>query len=82
MIMKAEEVSVPVVITSMCNMGVYEHDFGEGKQIWFYYGNVSLVNFISLCETRVGGGLEAVVSLGKEEMVIFENDPKLNSTGH
>ncbi|KAK1401625.1 Transferase, Chloramphenicol acetyltransferase-like domain protein [Heracleum sosnowskyi] len=77
MIMKSEEVSVPVVITSMCNMGIYEHDFGEGKPIWFYYGNLSLVNFISLCETRVGGGLEAVVSLRKEEMVIFENDPEL-----
>ncbi|WOH14377.1 hypothetical protein DCAR_0933896 [Daucus carota subsp. sativus] len=77
MIMKSQEVCFPLLITSMCNMGVYEHDFGEGKPTWFYYGNVNLVNFISLCETRVGGGLEAVVSLKKEEMAIFENDPEL-----
>ncbi|KAL1802313.1 hypothetical protein ACET3Z_030960 [Daucus carota] len=77
MIMKSQEVCFPLLITSMCNMGVYEHDFGEGKPIWLYYGNVNLVHFISLCETRVGGGLEAVVSLKKEEMAIFENDPEL-----
>ena len=35
------------------------------------------LNFISLCETRLGGGMEAVMSLSKEEMAIFENDPEL-----
>ncbi|KAL8155409.1 limonoid 7-O-acetyltransferse-like [Apium graveolens] len=75
--MNSEETSVAIWITTMCNMGVYELDFGWGKPVWFYYGNVNVANFISLCETRVGGGVEAVVSLSKEEIAIIEKDPEL-----
>lgn len=75
--MSSDQISFTLWITSMCNMGLYEHDFGWGKPVWFYYCNLKLVNFISLCDTGAGSGIEAVVSLSEQEMAIFENDPEL-----
>lgn len=49
-----------------------------GKPVWFYYCNLQkLVNFISLCDTGAGGGIQAIVSLSEEDMPIFENDEEL-----
>ncbi|XP_017238888.1 stemmadenine O-acetyltransferase [Daucus carota subsp. sativus] len=73
----SEETSFSVWITSMCNMSLYELDFGWGKPAWFYFCNLYFTNFISLCDTGTGGGIEAVVSLREEEMAVFENDPEL-----
>lgn len=60
MMMNSEETSVAIWIITMCNMGVYELDFGWGKPVWFYYDNVNVASFITLCETSVGGGAEPV----------------------
>ncbi|KAK1392165.1 Transferase, Chloramphenicol acetyltransferase-like domain protein [Heracleum sosnowskyi] len=76
-IMTSGELSFSLLITSMCNMGQYELDFGWGKPVWFYYCNLNLVNFISLSDTGAGGGIQAIVSLSEQEMAIFENDPEL-----
>ncbi|WOG90905.1 hypothetical protein DCAR_0310152 [Daucus carota subsp. sativus] len=75
-LMSCDEISFSLWITSMCNMGLYELDFGWGKPVWFYYCNLKLVNFISLCDIGAGG-IQAVVSLSEEEMAVFENDPDL-----
>ncbi|KAL8127731.1 hypothetical protein AgCh_014598 [Apium graveolens] len=75
--MTSGEISFSLSITSMCNMGQYELDFGWGKPVWFYYCNLKTVNFISLCDTGAGGGIQAIVSLSKQEMAILETDPEL-----
>ncbi|KAL1822323.1 hypothetical protein ACET3Z_009101 [Daucus carota] len=75
-LMSCDEISFSLWITSMSNMGLYELDFGWGKPVWFYYCNLKLVNFISLCDIGAGG-IQAVVSLSEEEMAVFENDPEL-----
>ncbi|KAK1392166.1 Transferase, Chloramphenicol acetyltransferase-like domain protein [Heracleum sosnowskyi] len=75
--MTSGEISFSLWITSMCNMGLYQLDFGWGKPVWFYFCNLKLVNFISLCDAGAGGGIQAIVSLSEEEMTFFENDPEL-----
>ncbi|KAF3437961.1 hypothetical protein FNV43_RR20717 [Rhamnella rubrinervis] len=62
---------------SWCNFKFYEADFGWSKPSW-----VSTVvgipnNFVRLMETRDGGGVEAWVTLTKQEMALFASHPQL-----
>lgn len=71
-------------LTSMCNGGFYEADFGWGKPIWSCMGNADvdipvLSNLIFLTDTRSGGGIEAWVTLDEHKMKVFEKDPELLS---
>lgn len=79
LIMNSSDEFLALPITSMCNTGMYELDFGWGKPVWMYYGNQSARNFIALCDTRVGDGIEAMVTLTKQDMAIFEHDTELRS---
>lgn len=59
-------------LTSICNSGIYEIDFGWGKPIWFFY--VCSTPVVALADTRSGDGIEAYVTLREQDMAIFECD--------
>ncbi|KAK2997168.1 hypothetical protein RJ639_025202 [Escallonia herrerae] len=72
-------------VTSVCNGGLYDADFGWGKPIWISIGNGSadlpmLTNVIFLMDTPSGSGVEAWVTLSEEDMAILECDPELLSS--
>ncbi|KAL3844069.1 hypothetical protein ACJIZ3_001472 [Penstemon smallii] len=71
-----------MTVTSTCNGGMYEVDFGWGKPIWASVGyadaNLPAVgNMLMLMDTRYGNGVEAWVTLTEQEMNILQNDPEL-----
>lgn len=54
----------------------YETDFGWGKPIWVTIPNY-MHNMVMLLGTRDDKGMEALVSLSKEDMALFEHDKEL-----
>ncbi|KAK0582456.1 hypothetical protein LWI29_025844 [Acer saccharum] len=62
--------------SSLRNFPSYEVDFGWGKPAW-----VSLVQrpykSVMLLDTKAGDGIEAWVTMDKEEMAYFQNDPNI-----
>lgn len=73
-----------MLVTSMCNSGLYEADFGWGKPIWASVAdgdaNIDLLgNIVCLMDTRAGRGIEAWVTLPEGEMADFEHDENLLS---
>ncbi|KAL3819173.1 hypothetical protein ACJIZ3_005078 [Penstemon smallii] len=78
----ADENAYYVLVTGMCNGGIYDVDLGWGKPIWVSYGNADtdiplLSNFVVLMDTRVGNGVEAWVTLSEEDMNVLEKDPEI-----
>lgn len=66
--------------TSLFGFRLYESDFGWGKPIWMNIDTGSFLNnFVLLTSTRDGDGVEAVVTLSEEDMLLFELDPELHS---
>ncbi|XP_062112621.1 stemmadenine O-acetyltransferase-like [Humulus lupulus] len=67
-----------LIFTSLCNFELYEAvDFGWGKPIWVAVPAAeSHSNVVILMDTR-DGGVEASVSLTKDDMSLFETDPQL-----
>ncbi|KAF3437950.1 hypothetical protein FNV43_RR20706 [Rhamnella rubrinervis] len=63
--------------TSWCNFKFYEADFGWNKPIWVSIAAEPPVNLLILRDTRDGGGVEAWVTLTKQEMALFECEPQL-----
>ncbi|GJV07807.1 stemmadenine O-acetyltransferase [Tanacetum coccineum] len=68
--------------SSMLNSGIYETDFGWGKPIWFYPMNpgsrgTGIPGAVVFTDVLTGGGVEAIMSLSREEMEIFERDPEI-----
>ncbi|XP_062077333.1 BAHD acyltransferase BIA1-like [Humulus lupulus] len=74
---RSEDTKV-LIFTSLCNFELYEAaDFGWGKPIWVTVPAVEVHgNLIYLMDTK-DGGVEALVSLTKEDMSLFETDPHL-----
>ncbi|MCL7027550.1 hypothetical protein MKW94_028542 [Papaver nudicaule] len=65
-------------INSLCRLPFYEIDFGWGKPLWFAINtNAEYKNSLFLVDTKCGTGIEAWVSLEKEDMAIFEEDQDL-----
>ncbi|KAI3925143.1 hypothetical protein MKW98_009793 [Papaver atlanticum] len=65
-------------ISSLCRYPFYELDFGWGKPLWFALNTFSeYKNSVSLVGTKCGTGIEAWVSLEKEDMAVFEEDQDL-----
>lgn len=71
-------------VSSWCNFGIYDIDFGWGKPKWAsLVGSTRsdaehvFLNMINLMDTRSEGGIEAWVRLGKEEMAILGEDKEL-----
>ncbi|KAL7254813.1 hypothetical protein ACSBR1_009041 [Camellia fascicularis] len=63
--------------SSLCRFPFYDADFGWGKPVWVSVGYLVRQNAMLLMDTREGDGVEAWVSLSKEEMALFERDPEL-----
>ncbi|KAL3812348.1 hypothetical protein ACJIZ3_013616 [Penstemon smallii] len=71
-----------VLITSMCNSGIYDIDFGWGKPIWAsvgdaHAGEVTSMGMVYLMDTRSGNGIEAWVTLVERDMAVLERDVEL-----
>lgn len=59
--------------TSWCKFPLNEADFGWGKPTWISSAYSSLIkNVAMLMDTKEGDGIEAWITLKKEEMDIFE----------
>ncbi|KAI3722804.1 hypothetical protein L2E82_33905 [Cichorium intybus] len=70
--------------SSLCNSGLTDADFGWGRPVWSCYGNFTddvplFANVILLMDASNGEGIEAWVTLSREEMDILERDPDLLS---
>ncbi|PON57761.1 Transferase [Parasponia andersonii] len=67
-----------LIVSSFCNFQLYETvDFGWGKPIWVTIPvSTGRSNFLTLMDTKEGG-VEAWVTLNKNDMALFESDPEL-----
>ncbi|KAI3883232.1 hypothetical protein MKW92_046600 [Papaver armeniacum] len=64
--------------TSWCRFPIYEANFGWGKPIWVGSCTLPMKNAVYLMDTNsLGDGIEAWVSLSKEDMNEFERHPEL-----
>ncbi|KAJ4715304.1 vinorine synthase-like [Melia azedarach] len=72
---KAEDM---VTFTSWCNGGFYNIDFGWGKPVWLSFfqdeSPPAFMNLVILMDTRLGDGIEALMSLREEDMAFLESD--------
>ncbi|KAI3830537.1 hypothetical protein MKW98_030700 [Papaver atlanticum] len=66
-----------LIFTSWCRFPVYEANFGWGKPIWASICTLPLKNMVLLMDTSSGDGIEAWVSLSKEDMYEFERHEEL-----
>ncbi|ESR35306.1 hypothetical protein CICLE_v10006482mg [Citrus x clementina] len=62
--------------SNLSRLQKYETDFGWEKPIWMTIPNY-MHNMFMLLGTRDGKGMEALVSLSKEDMALFEHDKVL-----
>ncbi|XVF30855.1 hypothetical protein REPUB_Repub16aG0093800 [Reevesia pubescens] len=60
--------------TSWCRFPFYETDFGWGKPIW-YEGGLSVNRNAMFLDTSDGEGIEAWITLSKDEMAKLEQQP-------
>ena len=76
-LIKSEDTKI-LTFSSFCNFQLYEAvDFGWGKPIWVTFpAHEGHNNVVRLMDTR-GGGVEALVTLTKGDMALFEGDPEL-----
>ncbi|KAL4305626.1 hypothetical protein HN51_039591 [Arachis hypogaea] len=69
---KGDEALERLGITSWCNFGVYDFDFGWGKPMWVstigFESNSVLMNMLILIDTKFKDGIEAWVTLDEEKM--------------
>ena len=59
--------------TGWCRFPLYQVDFGWGKPIWVS-SSTRWWNTNILMDTRNGDGIEALVTLGEQDMTVFEQD--------
>ncbi|OVA19046.1 Transferase [Macleaya cordata] len=69
--------TVLIHISSFCRFPVYEANFGWGKPIFASPCKLAIKNLVYLMDTGSGDGIEAWVSLTKEDMAEFEHDKEL-----
>ncbi|CAK9172785.1 unnamed protein product [Ilex paraguariensis] len=70
------------LVTSWCNFGLHDTNFGWGKPKWWCISTLStntpvLSNVIFLVDTKVGDGIKAWVCLSEQYMAVFEYDLEL-----
>ncbi|KAL3834129.1 hypothetical protein ACJIZ3_008865 [Penstemon smallii] len=75
-----------LLVTSWCNLGMYNVDFGWGKPIWLTRcdaannsESIPYINFVLLMDTRFGDGIEAWVILDENYMKVFDNVEELQT---
>jgi shikimate O-hydroxycinnamoyltransferase len=66
-----------ILYSSWCRFSMYEVDFGWGKPIWVTTSTCPVRNAIVLMDTRDGDGIEAIVNMNKNDMIMFEHDVEL-----
>ncbi|KAF2302576.1 hypothetical protein GH714_037846 [Hevea brasiliensis] len=72
-----------VTISSWCNFGLYDVDFGWGKPMWVSGVGLSddsttqFLNKVVLMDARMEKGIEAWLLLGEEDIAILEKDKEL-----
>ncbi|GMN62087.1 hypothetical protein TIFTF001_031159 [Ficus carica] len=62
--------------TSRCKFPFYEVDFGWGKPTWIM-NPLYAMNTMTLMDTKKGDGIEAWLTLEKQEMAVFESNEEL-----
>ncbi|KAK3434023.1 hypothetical protein EUGRSUZ_D01509 [Eucalyptus grandis] len=64
-----------IAFSSWCRYRLYENDFGWGKPV--FISNTS-VNFrlIVLIDDEAGGGINACITIKKDEMILLKQDPE------
>lgn len=65
--------------SSWCRFPFYDADFGWGKPLWITAPVILYKNVIILMDAKDGEGVEALVSLEKEQMEVFEKNEDLLS---
>lgn len=65
------------MFTSWCRFPLYEVDFGWGKPTWVTLPSLIFKDTVFMVDARDGEGVEALVSLSKEDMALFEADQEL-----
>ncbi|KAJ8747086.1 hypothetical protein K2173_008885 [Erythroxylum novogranatense] len=68
---------VPFNFTSCCRFPIYDIDFGWGKPTWVSSGKWPFGNFAAFFDTKEGGGIEAWITVLRQEMARLETDPEL-----
>ncbi|TKY70454.1 Vinorine synthase [Spatholobus suberectus] len=68
---------VPFTFTALCRFPVYDADFRWGKPIWVCPPAWKVKNVAVFMDTKLGGGIEAHISMTEEDMVRFQNDREL-----
>ncbi|RDX58204.1 Vinorine synthase, partial [Mucuna pruriens] len=68
---------VPFTFTSLCRLPVYDADFGWGKPIWACPPAWKIKNVVVFTDTKLGGGIEAHISMMEADMVRFQNDKEI-----
>ncbi|EEF47561.1 3'-N-debenzoyl-2'-deoxytaxol N-benzoyltransferase, putative [Ricinus communis] len=63
--------------TSWCKLELYDADFGWGRPLWVGIDSIPLSNVVCLMDTRDGDGIEAWLTLGEENMALFESNQEL-----
>ncbi|XP_054806300.1 stemmadenine O-acetyltransferase-like [Prosopis cineraria] len=65
------------IFTSLCRFPVYDVDFGWGNPTWASPPTWKFKNFVTLKDTKSGGGIEVYVNLAEDDMAKFERDEEL-----
>ncbi|OVA20484.1 Transferase [Macleaya cordata] len=73
----SNEQTVHLHFSSWCRFPIYESDFGWGKPKCVSTCKLALKNLVYLIDTSSGDGIEAWVSLSKEDMTAFERNEEL-----
>ncbi|KAK8497328.1 hypothetical protein V6N13_122579 [Hibiscus sabdariffa] len=63
--------------STVCNIPLYDIDFGWGKPLWVVTINKMVSNTITLADTGSRDGIEALITLDEEEMALFEQNEQL-----
>ncbi|EEF38406.1 vinorine synthase [Ricinus communis] len=75
-----------VMASSLCNLGLYDVDFGWGKPLWVTCVDVPVnsssadhefLNSVAFMDSRTGKGIEAWVFMDEEDLVLLEKYEKL-----
>ncbi|KAL3812351.1 hypothetical protein ACJIZ3_013619 [Penstemon smallii] len=71
-----------VSMTSLCNSGIYDIDFGWGKPTWISVADAGadipfFKSMVYLMDTKSKDGIEAWVTLLEQDMALFERNAEL-----
>ncbi|KAK9934472.1 hypothetical protein M0R45_021614 [Rubus argutus] len=70
----AEGEQVTLSFSSYCRFPLYDNDFGWGRPTWVGSPALTFKNLVTFMDTKIGGGIEAYISLEEEVMAKFASD--------